>query len=198
MSSKHSIALLKDWSEKHDLPSYRACTLAYEGWLSAKLGDLVSAERQLRGGLAGLKEAQFEVHYTPFLGGLAGILAAQGRFEEGLAIAEDAILRTERNDVLWWKPEALRIKGEILLASRCAETATIEDCFHRSLDLSKQQGALFWELRGAMSLGGLYHAQGRLGDARDLLACVYAKFTEGFDTTDLQRARGLLARWARE
>ena len=34
--------------------------------------------------------------------------------------------------------------------------------------------------------------QGRTGDARELLAAVYDRFTEGFGTTDLQAAKALL------
>jgi predicted ATPase len=34
--------------------------------------------------------------------------------------------------------------------------------------------------------------QGRRGEARDLLAPLYASFTEGFDTADLKDAKALL------
>jgi predicted ATPase len=34
--------------------------------------------------------------------------------------------------------------------------------------------------------------QGRGGDARALLAPVYGRFTEGFDTADLREAKALL------
>ena len=34
--------------------------------------------------------------------------------------------------------------------------------------------------------------QGRVGEARELLAPVYGWFTEGFDTLDLQEAKALL------
>ena len=43
-----------------------------------------------------------------------------------------------------------------------------------------------------MSLGRLWHQQGKRKEARDLLAEVYAWFTEGFDTADLQEAKALL------
>jgi predicted ATPase len=38
----------------------------------------------------------------------------------------------------------------------------------------------------------LWQQQGRLSEARRLLAEVYGWFTEGFDTADLQEARALL------
>jgi predicted ATPase len=43
-----------------------------------------------------------------------------------------------------------------------------------------------------MSLSRLWHQQGKRQKAHDLLAEVYAWFTKGFDTADLQEAKALL------
>jgi predicted ATPase len=45
-----------------------------------------------------------------------------------------------------------------------------------------------------MSLARLWQAQGKADEARNLLAPIYAWFTEGFDTADLQEAKALLDR----
>jgi predicted ATPase len=55
-----------------------------------------------------------------------------------------------------------------------------------------RQGALSWELRAAMSLARLLRDQGRSADALALLQPVYDRFTEGFDTADLQAAKALI------
>jgi predicted ATPase len=47
------------------------------------------------------------------------------------------------------------------------------------------------ELRGAMSMEGLRRDQRSRSQARDLLAPVYAWFTEGIDTLDLKEAKAL-------
>ena len=47
-----------------------------------------------------------------------------------------------------------------------------------------------------MSLGRLWQRQGKTEHARQLLTGVYAWFTEGFDTADLQEAKALLEQWA--
>jgi predicted ATPase len=47
-------------------------------------------------------------------------------------------------------------------------------------------------LRAATSLARLRRDQGKRAEARDLLAPVYAWFTEGFDTRDLIEAKALL------
>jgi predicted ATPase len=43
-----------------------------------------------------------------------------------------------------------------------------------------------------MSLARLWHGQGRVQQARELLVPVYGWFTEGFDTRDLKEAKALL------
>ncbi len=49
-----------------------------------------------------------------------------------------------------------------------------------------------WELRAASRLACLWHSQGKIIEARDLLAPVYGWFTEGIDTADLKEAKALL------
>ena len=71
-----------------------------------------------------------------------------------------------------------------------AETA--EDHFGQALDWARRQGALSWELRAATSLARLWRDQHRPKAARDILAAVYDRFTEGFETTDLKAAKLLL------
>ena len=58
--------------------------------------------------------------------------------------------------------------------------------------MAREQGALFWELRIAISLARLLRGQGRSADAVGILQPVYDRFTEGFDTADLREARSLL------
>jgi predicted ATPase len=88
----------------------------------------------------------------------------------------------------------LRTKGELLLLGRePTAVATAEQCFHQALDVARRQGALAWELRAAMSLARLWRGQERVNQARKLLAPVYRRFTEGFETADLVAAKALLA-----
>jgi len=191
-TAERSIARLKDHAQSHGLNAYYANGLCFEGQLSAKRGDVVAAERLLRAGLKNLQQTQSETLYTVFLTGLAEVLAAAGRFGESLDAADEVLRRTERNNAFWWMPEALRIKGEVLLLLDKADTTAAEDHFHRSLELSHRQGALSWELRTAMSLAHLQRAQGRVKEARGLLWSVYRRFTEGFATADLKTAKALL------
>jgi hypothetical protein len=65
--------------------------------------------------------------------------------------------------------------------------------WRRALDVARRQEAKSLELRAAMSLARLWQRQGKQDEAHELLAEVYGWFTEGFNTTDLQEAKALLA-----
>jgi hypothetical protein len=59
-------------------------------------------------------------------------------------------------------------------------------------NVAHHQQAKSLELRAAMSLSRLWQRQGKRATARQVLTEVYAWFTEGFDTPDLQEAEALL------
>jgi predicted ATPase len=48
------------------------------------------------------------------------------------------------------------------------------------------------ELRAAVSLNRFWQHRGKSADGRHMLAEVYSRFSEGFDTQDLQEAAALL------
>jgi predicted ATPase len=78
------------------------------------------------------------------------------------------------------------------LLLRQGNSADAEALYYKALSLAAQQRAKFWELRATTSLARLRCDQGRHAEARDVLAPVYAWFTEGFDTADLNKAKALL------
>ena len=81
--------------------------------------------------------------------------------------------------------------GEVALSPEPDE-ARAEMYFTRALAVARAQQAKSWELRAAMSMARLWRDQGKVEEARELLAPVYGWFTEGFDTRDLKEAKALL------
>jgi predicted ATPase len=82
-----------------------------------------------------------------------------------------------------------KVTGHILSLDE-AQAAT---WFQQAIDIARHRQAKLLELRAATSLARLWQSQGKGQEAHDLLAPVYAWFTEGFDTADWQEAKALLA-----
>jgi len=158
-------------------------------------GDVAAGLAMLAGALDRAGDAQFLPRFLLLLGEYAACLGKTGDVAQGLAIANKAMARCEGRDELWYSPELQRVRGELLLQDAGGRPTTdVEQCFDHAIALARQQGALFWELRGSISQARLRIAQERPVEARDLLLLVYRKFTEGFDVTDdLREARAMLA-----
>jgi len=80
----------------------------------------------------------------------------------------------------------------VILEGASDAAAAAEGYFLRALDWAGRQQALSWELRTATSLARLWRDQHRVAQGLELLSSVYGRFTEGFQTADLQEARSLL------
>ena len=85
-----------------------------------------------------------------------------------------------------------RIAGEIALKSPAPDMQKAEKHFERAVSVAHQQRMKSFELRASMNLARLWRDQGKVQQARELLAPVYGWFTEGFDTRDLKEAKSLL------
>jgi predicted ATPase len=96
----------------------------------------------------------------------------------------------ERTGETWFEVDVYRIAGEI--ARQSPPTAKAETYFEHALTVARKQQAKSWELRAAMSLARLWRDQGKVQQARELLAPVYGWFTEGLDTRDLKEAKALV------
>jgi predicted ATPase/DNA-binding winged helix-turn-helix (wHTH) protein len=103
----------------------------------------------------------------------------------------DALIRAEAGHCPWCAPEVLRAQGEKLLRQG-SPPQQVEPWFVRALDWARASQALSWELRAATSLARCWSSQDRRGEATALLAGVLERYTEGFDTLDVQRAQQTL------
>jgi predicted ATPase/DNA-binding winged helix-turn-helix (wHTH) protein len=112
-----------------------------------------------------------------------------------------AMERWRQGMVGWNGPELLRIHGELLLRERAGETdagadsgAAAEIVFKEALDLARKQLAHGWALRISNSLARMWIAQGRLDEARQLLASWLARLEGMGGSVDASEARLLLDR----
>jgi predicted ATPase len=186
-------AMLLDHSARNALASWEAEAHCFQAVLKLRRGEFATGDHVLRPAVEELREIKFALRYTSLLGDLAELLGRAGEVEQGLAEIGEALERSERNQELWCRPELLRIKGELRLLERGGKGAqAAEQLFREGLDLARKQAVLSWELRCATSLARLWCELGRSGPARELLAPVYSRFTEGFETADLKSAKALL------
>jgi predicted ATPase len=189
-AAEQYIAMLLDHSARLALSSWGTLGRIFQNLCVVMRGDPGHGLRQLRAGLDEFVAMSDSVSLM-FLNELAVGFARAGQVTEGLAATEQAMERAERTGARSQFPESLRIRGELLLLQD-ATGAAAEAHFRQALDWAGRQGALSWELRAATSLTRLLRDQGRSADAKALLQPVYDRFTEGFETADLETAKALL------
>jgi hypothetical protein len=186
-----------DWlisrAESHSLVPYIAIGRGFKGELAIRGGNTATGVEILQRCLMELSAMHHELVVTPFSISLALGFAAIGRFAEGITLMDERIRLVGINGNLGYLPELLRAKGGVLLAMPNPNEVAAETCLMRSLELSRQQGALAWELRAAVDLATLFVSRGQIGSARTLLRPLLNQFEEGFDTPDLIAAERLLA-----
>jgi predicted ATPase/DNA-binding winged helix-turn-helix (wHTH) protein len=174
---------------RFSLGPYQSVALGLRGQLLVGRGELDEAIPLLRRHLESLRGARHQILATVLATALADALAQARQAAEALALLDWAIeqIGTAQSFDL---PEIFRVKGGILTAMGRYDEA--ERALLIAIDWARRQTALGWELRAALNLARLRVAQLRPGDALDILAPVYARFTEGFDTADLRAAKGFL------
>ena len=192
-AAERYVSMLLDHSAKLAMAVWQAEGRCFKGALLIKRDRHRTGLRLLRTGLDELSETGSIVRYTVSLGTLAEGLARAGRIPEGLAAVEEALERSGSNEERWCIAELLRVKGELILLENAPDAvAAAEDHCWQALDWARRQGTLSWELRAATSLARIWRDQGRSKEAHELLARVYDRFTEGFDTADLKATKALL------
>jgi predicted ATPase len=102
--------------------------------------------------------------YPEFLSVVAEGSAGLGQLVEARATIDQALQRADPGGEHWYVLEILRIKGELLLHdTEDRAISAAEDCFNRALEIAREQDAMFWELRVALSLARLRVTQDRAG-----------------------------------
>jgi predicted ATPase len=147
---------------------------------------------EIHQGLAAYRAVGAAGQLSPWLVLLAEAFQLVGQSKRALQALADAMAAIHHTGERYNEAEAYRLQGEFLLRQATPDATQAEACFQQALAVARRQQAKSLELRTAMSLSRLWQHQGKCAEAYELLAPVYGWFTEGFDTVDLQEARGLL------
>jgi predicted ATPase len=186
----HAIATI-EMCETHGFESFRAQAMVLLGWATAADGQNEIGIAKIMEGLAVLQLTGTGMRRPYFLALLAQALAGANRIDEGLEVIAEAEVMIVSSGETRWQAETQRLKGT-LMERAGASVADIEATLRNALKIAGDQEARWLQLRISTSLARLYGRQGRVIEAHDLLAPIYAEFDEGFDTPDLIAAGKLL------
>jgi predicted ATPase len=162
------------------------------GKLLIERGEFAQGVVMLREAFETCRRTGWRMSYPEFKGALASGLIARGELTEALDVVKEGLAAASQGDngQDLFVAELLRVKGEALLQQKAVAEA--EEAFYEALTVARQQGALLWELRAALSLARLLMNQGRRDEARQLVMPVYDQFTEGFESINLKQAKEML------
>ena len=177
--------------QSYGLPSWVAMATALRGWALVEQGRTAEGLAQLREGITAWRARGF-AHLTPLFLALQAESCLKARqLEAGVAALMAARNIVQNSGETCWMAEVDRLQGELWRAEGRDENE-VETCFRQAMETARQQEARMLELRAALSLARLWHGQGNAQAARQILAEVYGRFDEGFDSHDLQAAGALL------
>jgi predicted ATPase len=180
------------YAGRYSLAPYRAVGMALKGELAVTRDQAGSGLILLRNALETLHAERHNILATVFASALAEGLRKTGQFDEALVIINGAVAQAASCGATFDMAELLRINGQILAAMPQPDRTLAANCLMQSLAVAREQSALAWELRSATALARLLSENGQRDQARDTLAPVYDRFTEGFETADLRVARLLI------
>jgi class 3 adenylate cyclase/tetratricopeptide (TPR) repeat protein len=164
-------------------------------WARGIEGYALFAQGQCDEGIAETAEAVREDRRLGALSNLTFISAPLidvytqvGQIEDAQELLAEAVINAQP----WNDAELLRLKGNLCLAQPVPDRREAETCFRRSIEVSQQQEAKFFELRATICLARLFASQNGRAEARAMLTEIYNWFAEGFDTIDMKDAKALL------
>ncbi|MCB1744315.1 MAG: AAA family ATPase [Gammaproteobacteria bacterium] len=177
---------------RHGFTQYRVLAAITLGWALNAQGHATAGRQRIIEGIIEWKATGADVLLPVWLAYLAEVYRSMNRAEDGISCLTEAFALIGRTGERRWAAELHRLKGTLLLSQSQSNRDAAEGCFLEALGIARSQQATSWELRGSVSLARLWHRTGRTRDAYHLLAPIYKRFTEGFDTPDLRAAKALL------
>lgn len=179
-------------AKEHSLYPFLAVALGLQGELAIRRGRYAWGVAKLRACLDDLNRGWHPLVTAMFTNKLAEGLLWTSQPDEALTIIDRAIDQARTGGELVNLPDMLRLKANVLEGLKCEDKA--EAFYMASLEVARAQSALSWELRTALDFAALMVRQRREAEAIALLAPLHGRFTEGFSTPDLVRAKRMLSR----
>ncbi|MGD8540167.1 MAG: protein kinase [Candidatus Aminicenantes bacterium] len=200
--------LIKLSSEKGFI-YWEAHGIFYDGYIQALEGEHEEGIAKMHNALEILEAIGAGTCFTRLYTRIMEAYILTKEAKKGLDIYDKAMAILQRDDERYCEAELYRLKGELLLVkaeelrSKAGKKkkgdenskkieAEAESLFRKAIEVSKKQKAKSLELRAVVSLSRLLKKQGRAKEIKQTLQDVYAWFSEGHDTLDLEEAKALL------
>ena len=193
------VTLVADWLplvSRYSSTVGVANAMMTRGWALVMLGEREAGLAELRDGLDRWRSTGSKFFGPVRFGRAVEAFLEMGQVGEATALLGEAFDVMASTSERWFEAELHRLKGLVLAAGSRDQQPEAAASFQRAIDVARSQGARLFELRAAMALcrqqGDPEESQRRYA----LLASVYRRFTEGFETPDLVEAKALLAELA--
>lgn len=177
-------------SAEHNMPQWSLFGRMFKAFGLLQTDHDMEGLAMLRDCIERCKAVPMLANSTLAFANLAAHQAKKGAYQDALSTLAEADRVIEAGGERWAESELLRLKGEILRAQSAHKES--EATLQEAITVAQRQPAKVLELRSATGLAHLWQEQGKIREARELLAPLYGWFTEGFDSVDLKEASALL------
>jgi class 3 adenylate cyclase/tetratricopeptide (TPR) repeat protein len=173
---------------------YGAWSALVRAWAIAEQDRFQEGVATYRAALKEFAETGAGLRMPHYLGLLAAVHRKAGEAAAGLELVAEADQIAQRTQESWCDAELERERGELLLLGATDNARREADAaFKRAMDIAADQGSKILELRASAGRARIWAERTEeRRKAFDVLAPMYDRFTEGFDTPDLLRVRTLL------
>ncbi|WP_438396277.1 ATP-binding protein [Caballeronia sp. DA-9] len=195
-----AIGLLNETSTRVGLDIARTCSRAFNAYLLSLDNVTPGHLSEFSASIADIDAIGRGAHAPMLVAQYAISQALAGRHGDALVTIASVLSRCEETGNMWYASELHRIQGELLIehsnhsngSSPNATMLASERSFIRAINISVDQGAPSLQLRAALSLARLFHAQGRHDETLGCLEQVSILFPQQRDWPEFREASRLL------
>jgi tetratricopeptide (TPR) repeat protein len=176
-------------SEEHGFRQWRGLSRAVRGICATALDPTSSTMDEVMEALEEYRSAGYQLGITALAVLLGSVLLAKDRPEAALEIIDQSLATASHERI--FEAELYRLKARALLA-RGAQEAEVARLLETALETARNQHARSLELRVANDLAARHISEGQRDAAQNLLAPIYAGFSDSSQSQDLRTAKLLL------
>jgi class 3 adenylate cyclase/tetratricopeptide (TPR) repeat protein/ABC-type transport system involved in cytochrome c biogenesis ATPase subunit len=178
--------------EEHEFVHYLAMALILRGWASAQQGEFEKGIAEIQDGLEKERATGALLFESYTLGLLADACIKNERYGQAFDFLDQAQSRLDQeNSERFYAAEIYRLLGETYLRSG-QDLDQAERYLCKGLEVAREQKAKSLELKVCVSMYDLCELRRNADRYRSQLGKIYESFSEGFDTTDLVKAKARL------